>query len=961
MQLKSILACSAAMVAMTASAMAQTKADNVESVVVTGSRVISDIANSPTPVTIVSTEELQANTPSNIPDGLNKLPVFGGSAQPRDAGNGGTAAGLNILALRNFGAQRTLVLLDGHRVPPSTANGTVDVDTLPQMLMSRVDVVTGGASAVYGSDAVTGVVNFILDKKFDGLKFDINSGISNYGDGFSYKTGVAYGTDLFGGRGHFEGSLQHFSQDGIRNFARPYGPQVFVLTGNGTAATPFATTINTRRGDSTFGGLVQGCSPACGAGVSGQQFISNGVLGPFTPGALSGTANQQSGGDGAYNIYGSAQTAFRTNEAFGRFSYDIDDTTNFWVQGVAAEGFANGWWFPAKLTPGNGQASTFYKNNPFLPAAVQAALGNNGTNPVQNSATNTPPTNTFQLGTYIASTGPAGLVGTRDVNRNLSISTGLDGTLFGKYSWDLFYTHGENRAAVTNINNSNYQKQFAALDAVTNSAGQTVCYATTPAAGAAANAAYAGCVPLNPFGPTAITQNAFGYFTAPTWFHMTNVVDNLGGSLSGTAFDNWAGPVKFALSAEARFNDYLVDSNASPTAKVDCTGLRICSSSLALWAQNVIAPAHASNNVWEFAGEINAPLLKDVPLVQSLDLNLAGRYTDYSTSGAVQTWKIGIDHHVNDTIRFRATTSIDIRAPTLNDLFSPAQSSVTGFVDQHTSVSNTVFLSTQGNAALVPEVARTYTGGIVLTPDFIPGLTTSLDFYSIKLKNAIGSISATNNSIQTLCEQSGGNSPYCSLFQRPLPFSDHTPANFPSAIFSQNLNTALSEIEGWDFEADYGWAMSDIVSDWGGNWTLRVLGNYQPVNDSQSFANAAYSYGAVPSGHVTTSLRYDINDWAFGLQDRWVSGFGKSTAAKGTTGSFYTSPHARSFNSIDLNVAKNFDLGGGSYTSYFTVQNLINARPDVYPQAGSIGIFYPVPSGQDVMGRYFTIGLRANL
>ncbi len=176
---------------------------------------------------------------------------------------------------------------------------------------------------------------------------------------------------------------------------------------------------------------------------------------------------------------------------------------------------------------------------------------------------------------------------------------------------------------------------------------------------------------------------------------MTNVMDDIGASASGVLFDTWAGPIHWALSAEARWNSYDVNSNASPTAKVDCTGLRLCSSSLVLWEQNTVASAHADNNVWEFAAEANVPLLKDLPLVQSFDANLAGRYTDYSTSGSVQTWKIGLDYHVNDDIRLRATNSIDIRAPTLNDLFSPMQNSVTGFTDIHTSTNGSLFISSR--------------------------------------------------------------------------------------------------------------------------------------------------------------------------------------------------------------------------------------------------------------------------
>src|SRR4051812_34759655 len=174
-----------------------------ETIIVTGSRVISDASNSPTPVTIVSTKQLRDTTPGNLADGLNKLPIFQGSQTIGRPGDGSQNFASNTLNLRNFGANRTLVLQDGHRATPSNADGTVDIDTLPQMLISRIDIVTGGASAVYGSDAVTGVVNFVLDKKFNGLKTDFNTGIATYGDAWSYNLNVAGGIDLFSGRGHF--------------------------------------------------------------------------------------------------------------------------------------------------------------------------------------------------------------------------------------------------------------------------------------------------------------------------------------------------------------------------------------------------------------------------------------------------------------------------------------------------------------------------------------------------------------------------------------------------------------------------------------------------------------------------------------------------------------------------------------------------------------------------------------
>ncbi|HEY2011418.1 MAG TPA: TonB-dependent receptor [Rhizomicrobium sp.] len=923
----------------------------VEQIVVTGSRVISSIANSPTPLTVVTTEQLQSTTPTNIPDALNKLPVFSGSSQPRTAGNGGAGSGMNVLALRNFGAQRTLVLFDGHRVAPANANGTVDIDTLPQMLMSRVDVVTGGASAVYGSDAVTGVVNFILDKNFDGLKFNVNSGISNYGDGFSYKVAAAAGTDLFGGRGHFEMSIEHFNQDGVPIVDRPYGPQYWSQAGGGTAANPYVILENTRVPTHTFGGLIT-CS-ICS--VNGEQFVANGVVGPFVHGTASGTANVESGGDGAYDPFGQAITYFRTNNAYGRFSYNVDDTTNFYVQASGSEAFASGTWYPTLLNPGANNTNTFFKSNPFLPASVQAALGNNGTNTVGG-----PNDNTFQLTKYIVQFGRQEAPGTRNLNRYLSVSTGLDGSLFGKYDWDIYYGHGESRQTISNVRNPNNQRFYAAEDAVPGPNGSVVCYVSTTQYASL----YPGCVPLDPFGPTAVSQSAYDYISGTTRYIMTNIMDNVSGSLSGTLLDDWAGPVKVALSGEARWNTYDVNSNAQPTTKVDCTGLRLCSNQLVLWEQNTVASAHASNNVWEIAAEADVPLLKDLPLVQSFDANLAGRYTDYSTSGSVQTWKVGLDYHVNDEVRFRGTTSIDIRAPTLNDLFSPVQNSVTGFTDIHTNTNGSLFISSRGNRNLQPEVARTYTGGVVFTPNFIPNLTLSFDYYHIDLKNAIGSISATNTQIQNLCEQSGGTSPYCALFIRPLPFSNTTPANYPTSILSENLNTADTAIEGSDIEMDYHFDLADAISSWPGSVDMRVLANIQPVNLSQQFTSAAFTYAVMSKGHVTSFINYNIGDWTFGFEDRWISSFNR--ASQPTI--IFAQPRIPASNYIDVNMERRFTIDGDTYSAYFTVQNLFNALAPLDPTtSGAPGIYYPVANGQsggsdaDIMGRYFTIGLRASL
>jgi outer membrane receptor protein involved in Fe transport len=414
---------------------------------------------------------------------------------------------------------------------------------------------------------------------------------------------------------------------------------------------------------------------------------------------------------------------------------------------------------------------------------------------------------------------------------------------------------------------------------------------------------------------------------------------------------------------------------------VDCTGLRICNPALPSWAQSIIQPVHASQNVWEFAAEAEVPVIKDVPLIQSFDLNMAGRYTDYSVSGSVQTWKVGFNWNVVDSFRFRGTTSIDIRAPTLDDLFRPATLVQNVFTDLHvptgpsTFQSNTTTFSSQGNPNLVPEVARTYTVGAVWTPGYIPGLTVSLDYFRIHLANAIGSI-APSTTIQTLCEASNGTSIYCNNYQRPLPFSDHTSANFATKLFTFNLNTASTKTEGWDFEANYAWDMADIVQDWKGSWTGRLLATYQPViNNSVLIPGQPFTRSIDSSTRITWFLNYTLNDWSLGIQDEWVSGFsqvggpilpaGSAQAAAGLNN--WVNPHVNSWNQVDLNVSRNFEMEGADMTAYFVVQNALNAQPAYVPN-GTIGQIYPTAqtglsgySIQSPMGRYFTIGLKASL
>jgi len=942
------LLCTVSTLALTIAAHAQDT--NTESVVVTGSRVISDAINSPTPLTILSTSDLQTTTPTNIADGLNKLPAFIGSQNTRSVNNASANNAANVLNLRSFGGQRTLVLLDGQRIVASNSNGTVNVDTLPQMLVQRVDVVTGGASAVYGSDAVSGVVNFVLNRNFVGFKADANAGISTYGDAMTYKVAAAAGTDLFGGRGHIEGSFDFFRADPVYDFQRPEPGNNgdWILTGAGTKANPFVDTPNGNLTAFSYGGKITCAGTAANPCLAnGQQFVSDGVIGPFNPGTLTGTANVASGGDGTHNLYSNVTAGSKTAQGFGRFSYNIDDTTTFYINARAAEATNKANFVQSYIQTGN-VPNVFYKNNPYLPAAAQALLAG-GTAP------------TFQMSKYNMNLGyQNSTFKSFGTDRALSVGVGLDGLLMGKYDWHLFYSHGEDRQKEDSPTNINNQYLTAAEDVRLNATGNPVCYvSTTPNANL-----YPGCVPLNLFGPTSLKLDAWKYYVRDTYYTQTNTLDDVSGSIAGSVFDLPAGPVKVAISGEMRWLGFDIQSNGTP-GTVNCTGLSaICNPTVSLWQGNTATPlAPVSETVWEFAGEVNVPILKDLPLVQSLSADIAGRHTEYSTSGPVDTWKIGLDWHVSDDFRLRATNSIDIRAPTLNDLFSPILLNHSGYTDLLTNSSQTIPIQSQGNPLLVPEVARTYTAGVVFTPTVIPGLTASLDYYKIGMKNAISNISATNTTIQNLCNSSGGTSPFCALYVRPFPYTNTTPANYPSLILQQSLNASLQQTEGWDFETNYGFEMADVIDSVPGSLNLRVLGNYQPVNSSVSFPTAPIVFQTFPKGHITSFVNYKLDTWSFTLQDRWLSGYDRRTLATDV----FVNPRIPSYNYVDINIDKRFDIDDTALDAYLTIQNVANKKFPVGPNNNStpdlyyMGVQGPQTTQYDAIGRFFTVGFRVAL
>ncbi len=908
----------------------------VDDIIVTGSRVISNGNNSPTPVTAVATETLNNMRPTSLTESVQVLPVFSGSrSQVSNAsatggvgGGNGVAAQLN---LRNIGANRNLVLMDGRRVPPTSITNIVDADVIPQLLVQRVDVVTGGVSAVYGSDAVTGVVNFITDTKFNGIRAQAQAGISRYDDGAQKEFGVAFGTNLFADRGHFEASYQYRDDEGVLfRSDRPFFTRP-VVVGNGTTI-PFQLIENATLSAQPFGGRIT-CTGACA--VNGQYFATDGVLSPFVNGTVYAGTTTQSGGAGGYHD-NSLKAAQTMQQLYGRFDFDLTENTHFFVSlgGTLKE---NRFFGDAP----NLQNIVLSRTNAFLPTAISAQI----------------PTATFNFNKVFDQ---AGRFGAEPESRQLIFTTGLNGKI-GEYDWNLAYTRGQTRLTTILLDNVNNQRLSAALDAVAGTGGTTVCYAATQAATAAA---YANCAPLNLFGPTSASAAAIDYILEDTTYVGRTEQDDIIADISGSPFSTWAGPVIVALSGEWRTQSFESTSEARPDQFADCTSLRYnCVATGArtfLYRNTFPASPLIEQTVWEVAAETNIPLIADVPLIQSFDLNLAIRHTSYDTVGDYRTWKVGGDWHVNDDLRFRGTLSRDIRAPTLTDLFAPTSVVIVNNPDLRTGATNPLPSVNQSNPDLTAEIGNTKTVGLVYQPAFVPGLSVAIDYYEIEIEGAITTVQGFQPAIQNGCNLTGVAT-YCDLITRNA-------AGTVTEWLVKPINLAVVETKGFDFEANY---TGEVF---GKRLTLRGLAAYQPhiyyrqpavpTIDQGGVAFGATGITAAPSWRLTGMASYNFSDaLRVDMMHRWRNDL---KVSGDPTVIFLDGQNSiDAFGQTSLNISYRLpenSLGRGEV--FFNIQNLFDSQP---PPANATGT-QAAPGGfggfaitDDPIGRYFTIGFRVRL
>jgi iron complex outermembrane receptor protein len=944
-------------------------------VVVTGTRLGSANATSPSPVVVLDGEELLHLGTPRAEDLLNSLPQVNSGLTL--AANGASVAPLTGTAtadLRGIGAFRTLVLINGRRTAPGDPiNPSADLNTIPSALVKRVEVLTGGASAIYGSDAVAGVVNFILDTSFTGFKLDvegsINRGSNDHGDlqaierasGVTPPTGTVYdgstqdvsavfGKDLFGGSAHVTAYAGYRHTHEVAGSSRDFSACTFTETG-----TSFQCLLD---GTTALGQFVppNGGTPLTLDTVNGHAFR------PLVPGDLFNPAPYQD------------LQRPDTRYIAGAFAnYKFSDAANLYTEAQYMDDRTTVRYEPAGTTPTSAGLNTFpiNCNNPLLSANQVAAL-----------CAGLLPTDTPLIG-----------LGRRNVeggqrsdefhHRSFRIVLGLKGAISTPWSYDASLVYGRINERETLSNDFSLARVTNALDVVSVN-GVPTCQSVV-------NGSDPACVPYNIFAVGGVTPAALNYISAggmQSGYAQRTIGNALvTGDLTHYGIVSPLAHAGFGIVAGVEYRvesvHYYPDS-AYSTGDLLVTG--------------AAHPTSGTFRVGEIFTELKMPLIEDRPFAKQLILNASDRYAHYSPQGNVNAFGLGLEWAPIDPVRLRGSVSRAVRAPNAYELFTsqilgqititdpcagpitpamptPAQCALTGVSPTqygHIAPQSAVNVLTGGNPHLRPETADTFTAGIVLTP--LSNILFSADYWRIKVKQFIGNVPGTFSLGTCL---NSGDPFYCSLIQRDANGSLST-GNGTSAgrVVSTRFNTGSYGNSGVDFEARYIWSLQSIASR-AGSLSFGFTGSLaidNPINVTPGVAQIDCTdlYGPNCSGAGPTS---PVPRWRHRLRTTWETRAGLEVSLNwrhiGAMKSEFTSaqfmPNSNVF-PVDSHISAYdyLDVDGAiEVTEHFKVRlgvnNLTDRKPPVIGFAANpLLVNGNMAAGvYDALGRYLFAGLTA--
>ena len=960
---------------------AQNEAVTLDEVTVTGSRIRrSTDFDSANPTTVVDADYLKNLGVSNVSQALEMLPSNVSTFSATNTGNSSFFAGSTIANLRGlnpFFGSRTLNLVNSRRFVPTNQGDGVDLNFIPFVLVDRVDVVTGGASAAYGSGAISGVNNVILNRKLEGGRADIDYGLTGHGDGDDRHIGLAYGTGLFNDRGHiilgyeFENSA---AIDCARDWCRK--GNAFVTNPNTAAGQPSLILVqNARFNQLSQAGVFQNSTPGATTALQSNAAGTGTTAFNLPGGNFAGTSpfNNVSGGDGeSIYQYTNLRAPVKRNVATGSFMFDVTEATHMSLDLS----------YGKVETDNRGQALTanftaiapdnaYLAGNPQLIAAqAQFPLFPGGPSFYNKDWTS-------QVDSHSATT--------TDVRR---AALGFDGK-FGSstWVWDGYFQYGKTQREQIVYDNRHLNQYNLAIDSVIGPNGTPICRIGNAAQAIAAGVTFDptlanGCVPLNPFGTGAISQAAHDYAFGNLDEQLDYKQSVLALNANGELFDGFgAGAITGAIGAEYRIEKG-TNIAAVPPGTTDATRTDY----LIQYGESFAGKV----NVKEGYVEGFIPFLKDVPGAKRLDLDLAARISEYKNEGGfgtsgeerthdMTTWKISGNWEPLDWLRFRATKSRDSRAANFRELYygqKIAAGGIFGFCGPNST--DPCNWSLEGNVDLKPEKADTTTAGVVFTPvDVLPGFSFAADFFRIKITDAIQQ--AAIQRVLDGCRISN-LSEFCALIT-PDVAGDFTSVNTVRALA---FNGSGYQYKGIDFTGSYLWQLGN-----GDNLNFRLLATRMIDQDFQSlpggpFVNVVGQTGTGNSflsdnqptakWQSTLSATYNHGPWSLTGQGRYVSDgvmdylgvVPPDTVTPGTAEHTLSDNHVPSYQVFTLAGSYVFENVGPMKTLqvWATIDNLFDKDPPIAVGGGAFGasnanggtnaIFF------DTLGRSFKLGLRTS-
>ena len=950
---------------------AQESEATVDEVVVTGSRLSRTGFDTPSPVVVLGADEIRSTTAVTLGDLLNELPqlrtTFGLSNSSRFIGT----AGIGSLDLRGLGTERTLVLVNGRRhVSSSEGESTVDVNSIPTDMIDRIEIITGANSAVYGADAVAGVVNFILKDNFEGARLRTSIGEAD-DSGFGRESAAfTFGRNFDDGRGNAIFSVG-FEQQDLLTAGERGGDFVRQL---GLIANPLDGDTIDANGIQIDDGIPDDITVA----NTGFYAISNGG----TSLALNGFINPDGsfspipfddfefidglscGGAGCIPLdtttFQVLQSDFQRFTLDANFSYDLNDQFEWFFEGRFAnvDGRQQG-----QPSFDFGAPIIIQRDNAFVSPSLAAAMDAAGFTSIDLRRFNV----------------DLGLRQEENNRQTIRGVTGLRGEFGDGYNFDVFANYGRTTVDRINLNNRIDERFAAATDAIVaddaiaaaigngTRAGDIVCRSTAQEAqgenSGLPNFAFENCIPLNVLGNGAGSQEAIDFVNSTALSTAEIQQVQLQAVISNDeVFTNWAGAVGFVGGIEYREERSQVRGDSL--------------SALGNTFFNALADTRGTFDVNEYFGEVSLPLLRDVPFSRDLTFEGAVRYSDYSTIGDTFTWETRLNWQPIDDLRVRLNVGEALRAPNIGDLFSPAGESFEiiddpcdmenldlGTNGRNTRIANcqalgianpesfdsldeeSVTLLQGGNPNLQEEEAETFTVGVVYTPSFIEGLQLSLDWYDIEITEAIA-LTGTQTILDRCVDSPNGvGNQFCGLIARDGSGNITEVSRFP-------LNLNSFETSGLDIEVDY-------RTELGGFGTLqnRLIASYldrrREILSTENDVDIVEGELGDPEWQLNYRGTLYFDKWEVFAEARWIDSqfieeqellFGSGTN-NDPNPDVNDNTQASSATYVDLGVTYNFDNG---LSLGATVDNVFDEDPPfaLFGNGADSGLY-------DTVGRFF--------